>query len=247
MRLRLLLLATIGTLFAASCALAGGGTSIADAPELPTFGDVFGGTSNIEAAHVCGTASDATDFYRVSLRARDSLIVSWWPTLPNESVSVGLLPPSVTDVTLDQAHCVLPQWTDTDSIGFRAPYAGSWIVAIRAATTLGYGLEAHLHRYTRATLTGPRVAKRRSLVVLRGAIHGFMNARGVYTKGEARMLLWAHSKWKTLAGVLLSPGGKFQYFWRPRRAGIARLRIMYSGGYQYLPTWATHSIRVTAK
>jgi len=246
MQLRVLLLAAVGTLLVGSSALAGGGTSIADAPQLPTWGDVVSGTTNIEAAHVCGVAGDATEFYRVSLKARDVLTVSWWPTLPDEDVSVGLLPPSVTDDTLDQANCVLPQWTATDSFGFRAPYAGSWIVAIRAATTLGYGLEARLHKYTHATLTGPRVATRRSLVTLRGVIHGFTNARGVSTNGVARMLIWTHSKWKTLGGVLLGPSGKFEYFWRPRRVGVARVRIMYSGGYQYLPTWATRSIRVTA-
>lgn len=103
MRLRFLLIAVAGTFMVASSALAGGGTSIADAPQLPTHGDVVSGTSNIEAAHVCGIADDATEFYRVSLGAGDLLTVDYFATLPNEIVGIGVLPPFVTDDTLDQA------------------------------------------------------------------------------------------------------------------------------------------------
>ena len=121
MRRRLLLLAAGGALVVASSALAVGGTSIANAPELPLFGDVVGGTSNIEGAHVCGVAGDATEFYRVSLGAGDVLTVDYWGTLPNEIVGIGILPPSVTDDTLDQANCVLSQSAASGRVGFNAP------------------------------------------------------------------------------------------------------------------------------
>ena len=85
MRRRLLLLAAAGALVVASSALAGGGTSIASAPELPLGVDIEGGASNTEDAHVCGTAGDATEFYRVTLGAGDDLVVDFRATLPERS------------------------------------------------------------------------------------------------------------------------------------------------------------------
>jgi len=247
MRRRLLLLAAGGALVVASSALAGGGTSIANAPELPLFGDVVGGTSNIEGAHVCGAAGDATEFYRVSLGAGDVLTLDYWGTLPDEIVGIGILSPSVTDSTLDQANCVLSQSAGSGRVAFNAPYAGSWIMAVRAATTLGYRLEPNVQKYTRAALTGPKVVKRGSLVILGGGIHGVMNSNAGASARRATMQLWKHSRWKTLGAVLLGPAGRFEYFWRAQQVGVARLRVVYFGGAHYLPSRATHSVRVTAK
>ena len=119
-------------------------------------------------------------------------------------------------------------------------------MAIRAATTLGYDLTADVQKYTRATLTGPTVVKRRSLVILRGWIHGVMNPSAGASARRAKMLLLAgDSGYKTLGAVFLGPRGKFTYFWRPQRVGVASLRVVYFGGAHYLPTRATHSLRVT--
>jgi hypothetical protein len=251
MRRGLLVLATAVALVVVSSGLAGGGTSIANAPELPLGVNVVSGTSNIEAAHVCGTAGEATEFYRVTLGAGDDLVFNFGRTSPDEVVGVAILRPSVTDDTLDQANCVLSQWAEngTERGAFKAPYAGRWIVAIRAATTLSYGLEADILKYTHATLTGPKVVTRGSLVVLRGWIHGVMNSNpGASVRRATMQLLAGPSGYKTLGGVLLGPTGKFIYFWRPHRVGVATLRVVYYfGGSRYLPSRATHSVRVIGK
>jgi hypothetical protein len=250
MRRRLLLLAAAGALVVASSALAGGGTSIASAPELPLGVDIVSGTNHVEDARVCGDAGDATEFYRVTLGVGDDLLLDYGAESPDEVVGIGILPPSVTDDTLDQANCVLSQWAETgsDRVAFKAPYAGPWIVAVRAGTTLNYGMSAQVLKYTHATLTGPRVATRGSLVILRGWIHGVMNSNPGASARRATMERWGkHHAWKTLGAVLLGPTGKFTYFWRPQRIGVVRFRVVYFGHTYYLPTSATHLMRVTAK
>jgi hypothetical protein len=162
-----------------AAAHADGGTSIANAPELPPGKTVSGARSGL-------------DYWRVMVVSGDTLRIDYEP-VATQLIGLCLMAPSVTDFTVNDAQCVDGKVTDqTDRkrqtvheltlpgrytliVGFGGGvcvhiYYG---VDTKCSRAMAYNLTAYVvHRTTTALLDFPKVVKRGALVAVRGQVQG---------------------------------------------------------------------------
>ncbi len=224
---------------AASVALANGGFSIATAPELPGGERATGG----------GTSRSGCcygEFWRITLARADHLRIDWSQTRGSHEIVLCLLDPSVTDSTLHTASCALKDVTNgKHHVTYTVPTSGRWTLEISQdcrscaqGADMAYELTAYVQRLTHASLTGPRVARARSLVVLSGRIAGL-------TSGNVAIQSRTSAGWRTLTRMPVKPDGSFAFRTRVGGAGTYRVRVVFSGDTSHLPSSAVHSIKVT--
>lgn len=174
------LLASVAAVMAAGSTMlplsakAGGGTSIASAPQLPLGTQVAGGTGG----HNEWRPPD--EFWRVELQAGDQLAVEFEGG-PGQ-VSLCLLAPSVTDYTLESSRCTEEVWSgvnDKGQLAYTAPSDGQWTLRVAVNWCCGdpynYGLTARVSSKTEP----PAVSSSPSPLVMVG---GDSYAAGVGTQ-----------------------------------------------------------------
>jgi len=231
-RLWMMLGAALLTAFvAAAVAVAdGGGSSIAEAPEVPVGKGTQGGYP--------GNGCDPGEFWRITLARADHLRLDYG-SLNGVTVVVYLYAPSVTDYTFSQARDLAQSGTSRkQELRYIAPAPGKYTLFFRTAecgADLAYELTAYIQHYTRATFTGPRVARAHTQISCKGRISGISSGKVVIQRKLRR--------WKKLALVSIRPDGSFRFTMRLGGPGKYRLRAFFSGDASHLASSAVYSLR----
>ncbi len=223
---------------AASVALANGGFSIATAPELPGGERATGG----------GTTRSGCcygEFWRITLARADHLRIDWSRTRGSHEIVLCLLDPSVTDSTLSGASCALKDVTSgKHEVTYTVAKSGRWTLEISQncascaqGADMAYELTAYVQRSTRASLTGPRVARAHSLVALSGRIAGLVS-------GKVAIQSRTKTGWKTLTLMPVKSNSSFVFRTRVGAPGTYRVRVVFRGDANHLPSSAVYSFKV---
>jgi hypothetical protein len=116
-----------------------GATTIAAAPQLPLATHLASGAG----------AGDYGEFWRLTLNAGDQVTFDFG-TLNNESVSIYVYRPSVTDNTYNSARSITNSSTyDKGQMKWTATGQGPWLIQVYCAcSSLGYDLTANVVRST---------------------------------------------------------------------------------------------------
>jgi hypothetical protein len=215
---------------AARGVLADGGSSIANAPELPVGRQVDGGTDN-----------GALEFWRVTLKRADHLRLDFGNTTGQGGVSLFVFSSKVTDYTLDDSQPLGDKSTEKKAeLRFVAPTPGRYTVEVRGYCgncPYSYILTGFVRHYTHLTLSVPRVARAHTLVLLRGRVIGL-------SSGNIAIQAKSQRGWKTLTLMNVKPGGSFAYKTRVGSPGTYRGRVVFYGDASHLPTSAVLSIKI---
>lgn len=235
MRRGLFVLAVVAALSIAGAALAGGGTTIATAPDLPVGQQVTGGGSPTDDPYCV-----YREFWRIALTRGDQLKVDFG-TLNGYTVIVYVYSPSTTDYNFNEGNSLASAGTnDKGELKYVAAGSGRYLLYLRTASCdvdLAYELTAYVRHYTHAILSGPSIVRKGSRIRLRGQITGA-------SAGRAAMQVLKHRHWRNLGLVSIGAGGKFSYATRARKPGLERLRVVYYGDNSHLPTRAAFSFHI---
>jgi hypothetical protein len=220
-------------------ARAGGGDSIATAPEAPLGRELTGDRE-------LGTSS--VDYWRVTLARGDVLAVDFRktsPDLPN-TLFLGIFDPFVSDfgVGEDVPPAVERGTTTKTRATLRAPAAGRWTLAFYNGCftciemPLRYAFVARVRRVTRVILNAPRHARSGEVLIFRGRVIGrdLAGARVVLQERRDRT-------WVTIARRQIGTQGSFSYARRVVFVAVYRLRALYPGDETHQPSSATTSVR----
>ena len=217
-----------------------GGASIAAAPELP-----------VGQQHAANR-SGGPDYWRATLRRGDEVLVRFGAS-GTGSVRLCLLPPTITDVSPDNAICAESETVSaggTRVVGLIASSSGRWTLAFDACgscdlvfhphdwTEVSYAVTLLVRRYTQVTVHAPTSVRAGASFVCAGRVAG---ASG----GRIHMELRDGSGWVRIAtGPIRSDGG---FTVRTRVAGPARrtsIRLSYRGDAGHLPSETAVALRV---
>jgi hypothetical protein len=226
-------------------AQANGGTSIANAPELP-IGTVVTG------------AKKGVDFWRVTIRSGDTLRIDYEP-VATPRVALCLLEPDVTDFTLRDTRC--SDFKDTDESGGKRQTVhelalpGRWSLAIGyygdgacvtfqkrvnvgCQLTTGYSLTAYVvHRTTTTLQAVPKLVKRGSTVKIPGQVQGADRGNVVLQERVGKRLVN-----KQLAK--LTSAGRFAFTIRAAKAGTFSYIARFPGNANHKPSKRAFKITV---
>ena len=183
-------------------------------------------------------------FWRLTLRRGDHAKLDFG-SLNGTTVVLQLYAPSVTDYTFSgDGGYITNAGTGGNGKGelrYIAPAPGRYTLYFRTAgecnDALAYELTGYVQHLTRATLSGPRVARAHSLIKLHGAVKGLANGKVV-----AQSLV--HGRWRTLRLVSVAATGRFTFAARVGAPGVQRFRAVFYGDSSHLATRATYSVRV---
>ena len=235
---------------AAGAALADGGSSIANAPELPIGKRVRGGgTSNDSPPGPTGGGWSNCcygEYWRIRLNRADHLRVAVG-SLNGNGVEVGIYDPSVKESTWNQRRGIPLAYAGTarkDELRYVATKRARFTMYVVndcgacGQPSLAYELTAYVRHYTRASLAGPRVARADSAITLRGKISGL-------SAGKVAIQSRSPKKgWKTLALMRVKRDGSFGYKTRVGAPGTYSVRAVFSGDASHLPSRAVISVKV---
>lgn len=225
-----------------------GGMTISSAPELP-LGRSVASTVSASAAlgNVCATQGRSGEFWRVSMKAFDHLVVDFGST-NGDVVGINMLAPTVTDATTAEAEstggCLDLMTTSTKAeLQFQAAGAGSYTMLVtnrQGSKDLSYEMVARVLHSTQVTITAPTRVKVRARVTYSGRVTGA-------SSGAVNLQLRTGTdpKWKDLALVNLSAAGTFSLKTRVAGPGLYHVRASYPGDDSHLPSSATASLKVT--
>ena len=235
---------------AAGAALANGGSSIANAPELPIGKRVQGGgTSNDSPPGPTGGGWNGCcygEFWRITLNRADHLRVDVG-SLNGNGVEVGIYDPSVKEYTWNQQRGIPLAYVGTarkDELRYIATKAARFTMYVVndceacGQPSLAYELTAYVQHYTRASLAGPRVARSHSAITLRGKISGLSAGKVAIQSGSPK------KGWKNLALMRVKRDGSFGYTTRVGARGTYRVRAVFYGDASHLPSRAVISVKV---
>lgn len=230
-------------LMAPLAAVAGGGTSIASAPELPL------GEHIVDGAYVDEYGKKG-HWWKVTLHAADRLVLDYGNTLQTGGFKFAIYRPDVTDYTLGQSR----EFAVANQVGgasprqqehfvWVAPSAGRWNLLLTGISSsggydAGYEMTARVQRYTSTTLNGPRLVGARKTVTFRGTVRGISSGKVEMQTAKAS------GGWKSVALVATRAGGFFSWTTRTAGAGTYRVRALYHGDASHRPSAAALTIRV---
>jgi hypothetical protein len=216
-----------------AAALAAGSPDIANAPELPVRASVTGG------------AGRGWDFWRLTLKGGDRLVIQATSTMGFE---LEIFQPWLTDYTFEDKYdeADVTSWfvEEDEKREFRwtAPRPGRWLLGFSdngsgEGTPFDYQLVAYVYHYTRAILTGPAAVRARGFATLRGKIAGL-------SAGKVAIQWRAKAGWRTLAFIPVKRDGSFVFRMRVRAPGTYQVRAVYFGDASHLPASDVFTFRV---
>ena len=242
MRKIVLLVLGVGALapISAAVALAGGGTNISSAPELPVATQVGGGGA-ITGSQKAGSCSGYAEFWRLSLAHGDHLSLAYGSKngLP---VKIVLLAPSVSDSNVNQvAPLEAGETFYKDSLTLVAAHAGRYTVMLFTSylcqPKLAYTITADVQHTTHATLTGPAVAHVHASISLAGRVAGL-------SSGNVALQSNTKAGWKTLKTTAVQKNGSFAFTTQFDTPGVHTVRAVYAGDSSHLASKAVVSFKV---
>jgi hypothetical protein len=217
---------------AAVAAGQGGGASIASAPNLPIGQRIVDGT----------TAEGSDDgyarlFWRIPLAASDQLRIDYGST-NKTTVNVWLFGPKVTDYTFRSTEPLASDYSSTKrEIKYVAPTAGRYTLEVWNSDQLAYELEAAVRHHTTTSLAVPTLLNPNATLPVRGSVTG--------TSGGRLLLRVAGPHgFKRKAIRPISGSGAFSWTTKVGHAGRYRIRAIYYGDDDHLPSSAARTVRV---
>jgi hypothetical protein len=241
-RLRGLLALTACSLVAVSStsATAGGGRTIAEAPQIALGQQQLNSLNGI-------------DFYRVALRTGDHLTLRYGPQHQYNWAEICLFQPGVSDTTVGNQPCYASKHTlSEDSFTVTARMPGDWVIAmvpypgcerngiidLRCTTGLQYFLTAYVKHETTMTLRAPNAIRHGSWLSVSGHLGG---AAGLVVLDRS----WDSGRhWSAFALKRVGSNGGFSARLRVRRTGTLRVRASFPEAPLYAASAATVSVRV---
>jgi hypothetical protein len=253
----------IAGLVVTGLAVAGGGDSIASAPDVPL------GASQV-------ASRDGIDYWRVNLNTGDLLVVDLG-SVDGDRVGLCLWRPEVTNYTSATTQCKAYVFTaGKTELTFKAGPSGKWSLAFldpryecnptypeavgpRGSWTneenriftdevqvdplcklnVSYEFTTYVKAYTAATLRiGSGVVAANKFVTFAGSVRG----SGV-TGGKVELQGYVGG-WKTFAVVKVGGNGSFSYKARFREPGTYKIRARYAGDATHLPSTVVISVGV---
>lgn len=233
---------------------AAGGSSIANAPELPIAIQVAGAGGEGTNGGSPTTASIASvnryygEFWRVPLARADSLRIDYGST-NGKLVDLCLLASTVTDYTVSTARCkTLDATSARHEVRFIAPTAGRWTLYVLGQACcappyccgsfgLAYELTAYVKHFTRASIHAPSLAKKGIKITLTGRVLGV-------TSGTVAIRATTRDGMVRSKVVSMTPDGRFSWSFTPTKAGIYRVRVSYYGDSTHRPSAASTVVHV---
>jgi hypothetical protein len=217
---------------------AGGGSSIAAAPQLPLNVQVTGG-----AKQDCRNFPYAgTEYWRVKLTPGAALVLDYG-SVNGQGVNIRVYRPDVTDYTIAHADTsAADSTTAKDELRFRANVAGSWLVVVWGGCNAEYGYQliARVQTKTTVRLSGPRRIRPGGQGTLRGQVVGA-------TGGEVSLQSRTHGHWRTFSSASISSDGTFS--WQGTFSGHCgntwANRAVFAGD-QYYPAGASRIVTTRA-
>ena len=250
--LRTTLLVILGFLAASSqadIAQANGGSSIANAPELPIGEQIQGGgntnTSPLGPTDGGWTGCCYGEYWRITLSRGDHLRIDYG-SLDGNVAEVALYTSGVTDYTWNQGRSnpLFDESTSTkDEARYVAAQSGRFTLYVVhdcgacGSPVLAYELTAYIQHYTHATLAGTRVVRAHGRLTLRGEIAGL-------SKGKVAIQSRQGKRWKTLKLSHVTSRGGFAVKTEVGAPGTYRFRVVFFGDVSHLPTSAVYSVKV---
>jgi hypothetical protein len=234
--------AAIALAVLAPSALAGGGVSIAAAPELPLSQQIVsGGTSD--------SSGNYREWWKVTLGASDKLVVDYGFTLPSPGccgpgVVVQVYKPDVTDYTIGNSDPVIEQGTHTkNELVFVAPSAGRWLLLVRdmccadGQQDIGYELTANVQTWTATAVTAPPLVASGKTERLRGQVK---NA----TTGNVLVRLTGPKAVAPTQKVVSLTNGAFSWSKKLTVVGLYHVVVSYPGDSGHQPSSARATFHV---
>lgn len=210
----------------------GGGGSIASAPNLPIGQRIVDGST--EEGSEDGYAKV---FWRVPLAASDQLRIDYGTT-NRRAVYLYLFTPKVTDFTFRNTEPVATRDTGTkDEMKYVAPTAGRYTLEVWNYDQLAYEIEAFVRRHTITSLSVPTLLSSNAALPVRGSVAG---ASG----GRLLVRLTGPHGYKRKAVRPISGSGAFSWRTKVGQSGRYRVRAMYYGDDDHLPSSAARTVRV---
>lgn len=217
---------------AAVAAMHGGGGSIASAPNLPSGQRVVDGT----------TAEGSDDgyakvFWRIPLAASDQLRIDYGSTNGRDTYLV-LFGPKVTDYTFRSTQPLTSDQTSTKrEVKYVAPTAGRYTLEVWNYNQLAYEIEAFVRHHTITSLSVPTLLSPNAALPVRGSV---AEASG----GRLLVRLTGPHGYKRKSVRPISGSGAFAWTTKVGRPGRYRVRAIYYGDDDHLPSSAARTVRV---
>jgi hypothetical protein len=234
---------TCGLAMAAG-ALAGGGGSIANAPDLPLNQQTVSGWSDQSTAN----GWTLGEFWRVDLDAGDRLLTDFsgvqqdpdcggWTS---NAIRLAIFKPNVTDYTYDDAEPVAEATTNQNGkreFGWVAPANGKWIVEFGGGCpTVTYEFTAYVQKFTATKLVVPQLARAKHKLVIGGSISGV-------TSGNVLVLVKGPKGWKRQSTASISAKSTFAWKMKLAGAGKYKVKVAYYGDHTHRASSASATIR----
>jgi hypothetical protein len=223
-----------------TAASGGGGTTIAEAPQIALGQEQLNSVNGI-------------DFYRVALRSGDQLTLRYGPQHQYSWAEICIFQPGISDTTVGNQPCYASKHTlSEDSFTVTARIPGDWVIAmvpypgcerngmldLRCTTGLQYFLTAYVKHETTMTLRAPNATRRGSWLSISGHLGG---ATGLVVLDRS----WDGGRhWSAFALKRVRTNGRFSGRLRVRRTGTLRIRATFPEAPLYVASSATVSVRV---
>jgi hypothetical protein len=246
---RVVLVACCLAAAAAPTAQADGGANIAAAPTITLAEHLSGGAANVDSYAICCSEwqhpdSPGVQYWRVDLALGDQLTLDY-ENVTGEGTGVCMLAPETTDYTVAETDCSHSDGTDAkDQMRFTAPTAGSWILSVYVNWCCqrgpwAYDFVGSVRRRTTLTLSAPTTARAGNKVLLTGRVAPGLAAPVTVQRKLA-------GRWRTFGTATAAADGAFTLKARLARPGGYRLRAVYAGDAQYLPS-QSRQVKVKAR
>jgi len=224
---------------AAWAAAAGGGDTIARAPDLPLGRQIASKWNQTERTE----NGRYGEFWRVQLNAGDQLVIDWAVTksaCSGANQGIVVYAPTVTDDTVARARAAAhsTKGVRKHELVWVAPSSGSWPLFFYGCNKTFYTVAAWVQQFTRTRVAAPsRVAHGRAFTIT-GTVSGTSSgnvAVAVRGPGPATSLPVVAS---------ITSGGTFAARIRLQHAGTYTLRSTYYGDSSHRASNATVKIHV---
>jgi hypothetical protein len=225
---------------AVPAAAAGGGDTIADAPDLPLGHQI---ASNWNQSQRTENGRYGV-FWRVQLNAGDQLIIDWALTksaCPGANQGILVYSPSVTDGTVARASAAADHSTEgvrRHEFVWVAPSTGRWPLFFYGCNHTVYTVGAWVQRFTRTRVSAPSFVAHSRAFKATGTVSGT-------SSGNVAVAVSGPGPAKSLPLVaLITSGGRFATRIRLPYVGTYTLRVNYYGDSSHRASKATVKIHV---
>lgn len=228
--------ALVVVLLGGGVAFANGGSTIANAPDLPLGEQVASGWS-------LPLQDRYGEYWRLSLKAGDRLVIDVGVTqtacASGSSRGIDVYSPSVTDYTVGRASPTIEHGTnfnDKDEFVWIAPSPGRWTLFFYGCIKMSYEFTAHLQQFTRVAVSAPTLVAVRHPIRIRGRVTPVASGKvsiKLSTRGGTSSKV-----------VAIKRNGAFTGSFTPKTAGTYKVKVNFYGDSSHRPSAASAVVHV---